>query len=72
MAGFSLLRKYKVQFKKLLNVITRSFLPALKAQENPNHAPIINKLELYIGKQLFLKEPEGRRLKTHLSSREFV
>ncbi|WOL16878.1 protein GLE1 [Canna indica] len=68
MAGFALHRKYKSQFMKMLNAISRSFLPALKQREDKEMNEIIIKLELYLENRMFLKEPEGRQLRSNLLS----
>lgn len=69
MAGFALFQTYKAQFKKMLNVIASKFLPALKAQGGSGVHMIISKLETYLEKKQYLKEPDGRRLEASLSSR---
>uniref|UniRef100_A0A1D1XNS0 mRNA export factor GLE1 n=1 Tax=Anthurium amnicola TaxID=1678845 RepID=A0A1D1XNS0_9ARAE len=69
MAGFALFQKYRAQFNKMLNIISNKFLPALKAKGNADVYMIISKLETYLEKKLYLKEPNGRRLEVSLSSR---
>ncbi|RWW27561.1 hypothetical protein BHE74_00012152 [Ensete ventricosum] len=72
MAGFALHRRYKSQFKKVLNVISRSFLPALRERGDRKLNEIIKRLEQYLEDQVFLKEPEGWRLHSSLLSKELV
>ncbi|KAF8390531.1 hypothetical protein HHK36_025058 [Tetracentron sinense] len=68
MAGFALFRKYKSQFRKILNIISRNFLDALKARGDPKLNPVITRLKSYIETNQFLQEPEGWRLRTSLLS----
>ncbi|KAI3836326.1 hypothetical protein MKX03_020814 [Papaver bracteatum] len=68
MAGFALFRKYKTQFQKILNVISRSFVEALESKQDPNLKPVIVQLKTYIDRNLFLEEPEGWLLKNFLLS----
>ncbi|CAL9193610.1 unnamed protein product [Musa hybrid cultivar] len=70
MAGFALHRRYKSQFKKVLNAISRSFLPALRERGDRKLNEIIKRLEQYLEDQVFLKEPEGWRLHSSLLSKE--
>ncbi|XP_038977856.1 protein GLE1-like isoform X1 [Phoenix dactylifera] len=70
MAGFALFRRYKSQFLKILDVISRSFLPALKKRDQ-NKGDIALGLEQYLDEKMYLKEPEGWRLQTTSLSREW-
>ncbi|XP_020599446.1 protein GLE1 isoform X2 [Phalaenopsis equestris] len=70
MAGFSLLRKYKSQFMKVLNVISRRFLPSLKQRGEAVH-DIVMKLEQYLDDKIYLREPEGRQLQASSLSKFF-
>lgn len=70
MAGFALLRKYKSQFMKVLNVISRRFLPALK-QRGEAVNEIVLKLEQYLDDKIYLREPEGRHFRGSLLSKVF-
>ncbi|KAL8218904.1 hypothetical protein R6Q57_022277 [Mikania cordata] len=70
-AGFALYRRYKNQFKKLLNIISHDFLKALKEREDPKVTKAVMSLESYIQSNQFQKEPEGWRLRDHLSSSDF-
>lgn len=72
MAGFALYKRYGCQFLKILNVISRSFLPALKKQGTKVRADPIKNLEHYLDNKVYLQEPEGRRLATSLLSRELA
>lgn len=68
MAGYALFRKYKSQFKKILNFISRHFVDALESRKDQKLNPVIIKIKTYIGTNQFLKEPEGWQLKTSLLS----
>ncbi|KAL0925410.1 hypothetical protein M5K25_003735 [Dendrobium thyrsiflorum] len=70
MAGFALLRKYKSQFMKVLNVISRRFLPSLK-QRGEAVNEIVLKLEQYLDDKIYLREPEGRHFRGPLLSKVF-
>ncbi|KAJ1696639.1 hypothetical protein LUZ63_005151 [Rhynchospora breviuscula] len=70
MAGFALYTRYGVQFKKILDVISGSFLPPLKQRGTKVKTDAITNLEYYITGQLYLKEPEGRHLASGLLSRD--
>lgn len=60
-AGYALLRHYKSQFMKVLNVISTRFLPALKKHSNAQR--IAQELEAYLLDKAYLLEPKGRSLK---------
>ncbi|KAF8403635.1 hypothetical protein HHK36_011739 [Tetracentron sinense] len=68
MAGFALFRKYKSQFRKILNIISHYFLDALKARGDSKLNPVITRLKSYIETNQFLQEPEGWHLRTSLLS----
>ncbi|KAI3869261.1 hypothetical protein MKW92_021089 [Papaver armeniacum] len=68
MAGFALFRTYKTQFQKMLNFISRRFVEALESKQDPELKPVIVQLKTYIDTNQFVKEPEGRLLKTCLLS----
>ncbi|CAK9144530.1 unnamed protein product [Ilex paraguariensis] len=72
MAGFTLYRRYKIQFKKLLDIISRDFLSALRERGDPKLNKSIINIESYIESNQFLKEPEGWRLRSSLLSHTFV
>lgn len=72
MAGFALHRKYKSQFRKILNTISREFLHKLKARGDPNASSKLSRLEAYIGSQTFLQQPKGWRLQDVLLSETSV
>lgn len=71
MAGFALFRRYKSQFRKILDVISRSFLPALKKRDQ-NKGDSAQRLEQYLDDKMYLQEPVGWRLQTSLLSRELA
>ena len=70
MAGFALYRKYRSQFKKILNIISRNFITALKQQ--PDLANVVMNIQVYIDSKKFLEEPDGRRMQSSLLSSEAV
>ncbi|KAL6983797.1 hypothetical protein U1Q18_017172 [Sarracenia purpurea var. burkii] len=68
-AGFALFRTYKSQFKKLLNIIYRDFVNALKEQGGDAKLnKVITSIQTYIESNKFLEEPEGRPLQGSLLS----
>ncbi|KAF6149567.1 hypothetical protein GIB67_003715 [Kingdonia uniflora] len=71
MAGFTLFRKYKSQFLKILNIISRKYVLATEARRNPELNKVFISIQLYIDKRLFFQEPTGWRLETSLSSSQF-
>ncbi|XP_021746762.1 protein GLE1-like isoform X2 [Chenopodium quinoa] len=71
MAGFALHGKYKSQFVKVLNTISREFVPKLRARD-PNAGSKISRIQEYIESQKFLQEPTGWRLQGALLSHTFV
>ena len=70
-AGFALFRRYKSQFRKILNVISDNFLVALKARKESDLTRIIVDIESYIEDRRFLQEPEGRSMQSNLLSSEW-
>jgi nucleoporin GLE1 len=70
MAGFALHKKYGSQFMKILYVISRYFLPALKEQGNKMQAEAVNNLQNYLNDKIYLEEPEGQYLVQQLLSKE--
>ncbi|KAH7857708.1 hypothetical protein Vadar_015617 [Vaccinium darrowii] len=71
MAGYALYRKYQSHFMKLLKIIYRDFLSALKQREgDAKLAIVITSIQTYIESEKFLEEPEGRSLPSSLLSRE--
>ncbi|KAI3733464.1 hypothetical protein L6452_12907 [Arctium lappa] len=72
LAGFGLYRRYKNQFRKLVNIISCDFLKALKEREDPKVTKVVMSLENYIQSNEFQKEPEGWRLQDYLFSHEIV
>ncbi|KAF0935861.1 hypothetical protein E2562_036503 [Oryza meyeriana var. granulata] len=69
-AGFALHKKYGSQFMKLLDVISRCFLPALKEQGSRIQAEAANNLQNYLTDKVYLEEPEGQYLAQQLLSKE--
>ncbi|VAH01148.1 unnamed protein product [Triticum turgidum subsp. durum] len=72
MAGFALHKKYGSQFMKILDVISRRFIPALKEQGMKVQAEAISNLQNYLKDKVYLEEPEGRYLSQHLLSKVFM
>ncbi|XBJ22233.1 hypothetical protein VPH35_000657 [Triticum aestivum] len=72
MAGFALHKKYGSQFMKILDVISRRFIPALKEQGVKVQAEAISNLQNYLNDKVYLEEPEGRYLAQHLLSKVFM
>ncbi|CAN4108624.1 unnamed protein product [Withania somnifera] len=72
MAGFALHKRYKTQFRKLLNIIAKDFLPALKDRGDAKLMKVIVNLRSYIESNQFLNEPEGWRLRSSLESHNFT
>ena len=72
MAGFALHKKYGSQFMKILDVISRRFIPALKEQGVKVQAEAISSLQNYLNDKVYLEEPEGRYLAQHLLSKVFI
>lgn len=71
-AGFVLFRKYKSQFRKMLNIISNDFLKALKEREDPKLKAVIIEIQSYIEDTKFLQEPEGWSLQSSLLSSVMV
>lgn len=72
-AGFALHRRYRNQFKKLLNVIHREFLETLKNRSDHTELSIvITNIESYINSNNFFVEPEGRALHDDLDSDNYA
>lgn len=72
MAGFALHKRYKTQFRKLLDIIGNDFLPALKDRGDAKLMKVIVNLQSYIESNQFLNEPEGWRLRSSLESHNFT
>ncbi|XP_027773034.1 protein GLE1 isoform X1 [Solanum pennellii] len=72
MAGFALHKRYKTQFRKLLDIIARDFLTALKDRGDAKLVKVIVSLRSYIESNQFLNEPEGWRLRSSLESHNFA
>lgn len=68
MAGYALFKKYKSQFRKILNIVSDNFLNALNARKDPTLNSVIAEIQSYIEDSKFLEEPEGRSLETSLLS----
>ncbi|XP_037496784.1 protein GLE1 isoform X2 [Jatropha curcas] len=68
-AGFVLFRKYRSQFRKLLNIILKDFLKVLRESEDSELRPIIIEIQSYIEDNEFIQEPEGRSLQGSLLSK---
>ena len=57
---------------KILDVISRRFIPALKEQGVKVQAEAISSLQNYLDDKVYLEEPEGRYLAQHLLSQVFI
>ncbi|VVA91179.1 unnamed protein product [Arabis nemorensis] len=73
-AGFGLHRRYKTQFLKVVNIVREHFLPKLRAKKDTSNlqSRIITDMTTYLDDKMYLKEPEGRSLKTSTLSAEFT
>lgn len=75
MAGFALYRRYKNQFEKLLSIIARDFLKALKDGGSDSWSTKVNKVKMtlknYIETNQYKEEPEGFQLRDHLESNDY-
>ncbi|KAG5604812.1 hypothetical protein H5410_026304 [Solanum commersonii] len=72
MAGFALHKRYKTQFRKLLDIIARDFLTALKDRGDAKLVKVIVSIRSYIESNQFLNEPDGWRLRSSLESHNFA
>ncbi|XP_019257765.1 PREDICTED: protein GLE1-like [Nicotiana attenuata] len=72
MAGFALHRRYKTQFRKMLDIIAKDFLTALKDRGDAKLNKVIVNIRNYIESNQFLKVPEGWRLRSNLESHNFT
>ncbi|KAL3339243.1 hypothetical protein AABB24_028068 [Solanum stoloniferum] len=72
MAGFALHKRYKTQFRKLLDIIARDFLTALKDRGDAKLIKVIVSLRSYLESNQFLNEPEGWGLRSSLESHNFA
>lgn len=72
MAGFALHKRYKTQFRKLLDIIAKDFLTALKDRDDAKLIKVIVNLQSYIESNQVLNEPEGWRLRSSLESHNFT
>ncbi|KAG8366006.1 hypothetical protein BUALT_Bualt17G0031200 [Buddleja alternifolia] len=75
MAGFALYRRYRNQFEKLLRIIVRDFVSALKEGGSESWSTKMNKVKMsilnYIESNQYKKEPESWQLRGHLESNDF-
>ncbi|XP_021653484.1 mRNA export factor GLE1 isoform X2 [Hevea brasiliensis] len=71
-AGFVLFKKYKSQFRKMLNIISKDFLKALREREDQELKTIIIEIQSYIEDNRFLQEPEGWSMQSSLLSSVMV
>uniref|UniRef100_A0ACD5Z2I2 Uncharacterized protein n=1 Tax=Avena sativa TaxID=4498 RepID=A0ACD5Z2I2_AVESA len=71
-AGFALHKKYGSQFMKILDVISRQFIPALKEQGSKIQPEAISNLENYLKDKKHLEEPEGQYLAQQLLSKGYM
>ncbi|XP_073037126.1 mRNA export factor GLE1-like [Primulina eburnea] len=75
MSGYILYRRYRNQFEKLLRIIARDFLKALKEGNSDSVNAKLIKVKTsiinYVESSRFKKEPEGLQLRGHLDSNDF-
>ncbi|KAL3649821.1 hypothetical protein CASFOL_006224 [Castilleja foliolosa] len=75
MAGYALYRRYRNQFEKLVGIVARDFLNALKEGGSESRSTKLSKVKMsirnYIESNQFKKEPEGLQLRGHLESNDF-
>ncbi|XP_073037655.1 mRNA export factor GLE1-like [Primulina eburnea] len=75
MSGYALYRRYRNQFEKLLRIIARDFLKALKEGNSDSVNAKLIKVKTsiinYVESSRFKKEPEGLQLRGHLDSNDF-
>ncbi|XP_039123316.1 protein GLE1-like [Dioscorea cayenensis subsp. rotundata] len=70
MAGFALFKRYRSQFRKILNFISDNFLPVLKKRDDASKVYV--EIEEYLQSKAYLTQPEGWSLQSGLLSRELV
>ncbi|CAA7033834.1 unnamed protein product [Microthlaspi erraticum] len=72
-AGFGLHQKYKSQFLKAANVVREHLLAMFMAERDDlaDLQMIITNITAYLDYQMYLNEPQGRTMETHLLSKEF-
>ena len=61
-AGYSLYRKYKRQFYKVLLYIHSRFLVGLATSKNMEAQAVYSRLQTYLQNQQFSKPPEGKAM----------
>ncbi|KAL5975069.1 hypothetical protein ACLOJK_031745 [Asimina triloba] len=71
MAGFMMFRRYKSQFKKIINVISSEYLVSLRTIQDPNLNQVKADIEYYIESNQYLKEPQGWQLQGSLLSKTY-
>ncbi|KAL6529192.1 hypothetical protein OROGR_014815 [Orobanche gracilis] len=75
MAGFALYRRYRNQFEKLMSIVARDFLNALKESGSESWSTKVSKVKMsikkYIESNQFKSEPEGLQLRGHIESNDF-
>jgi nucleoporin GLE1 len=57
---------------KILDVISRQFIPALKEQGSKVQAEAISNLQNYLNDKKYLEEPEGQYLAQQLLSKGYM
>lgn len=76
MAGFALYRRYRNQFEKLMRIVARDFLTALKEDGPDSKSAKLKSVKMairnYIELNQFKKEPEGLQLRGDLDSHHYV
>jgi hypothetical protein len=61
-AGHRLYKAYPKQFQKILDVVMTAYLPALRKTGDADVAPVINRIETYVGTRSYEQPPQGRNM----------
>ncbi|CAI5536677.1 unnamed protein product [Closterium sp. Naga37s-1] len=64
-AGYRMHLTYRSQFLKLLDVVGNEYRGKLQALNDADVAPVVNRIETYIGVQRYLRPPEGLEMPLH-------
>ncbi|CAI5982902.1 unnamed protein product [Closterium sp. NIES-64] len=64
-AGYRMHLTYRSQFLKLLNVVGNEYRGKLQALNDADVAPVVNRIETYVGVQRYLRPPEGLEMPLH-------
>ncbi|CAI5500120.1 unnamed protein product [Closterium sp. Naga37s-1] len=64
-AGYRMHLTYRSQFLKLLDVVGNEYRGKLQALNDADVAPVVNRIETYVGVQRYLRPPEGLEMPLH-------